>query len=57
MHNEKVQEPTFIAMAIRALVANYTMTSDAKPAIKQHGWERPMCNYVKLNVDEAFDPD
>ena len=57
MHNEKVQEPKFIAMAIRALVANYTMASDAKATIKRHGWERPRSNYVKLNVDGAFDPD
>ena len=57
MHNEKVQEPKFIAMAIRDLVANYTMASDAKATIKRHGWERPRSNYVKLNVDGAFDPD
>ena len=57
VHNEKVQEPKFIAMAIRALVANYTMASDAKATIKRHGWERPRSNYVKLNVDGAFDPD
>ena len=57
VHNEKVQEPKFIAMAIRALVANYTMASDAKVMIKQHGWERLRSNYVKLNMDWAFDQD
>uniref|UniRef100_M8ASY0 Uncharacterized protein n=1 Tax=Aegilops tauschii TaxID=37682 RepID=M8ASY0_AEGTA len=25
--------------------------------IKRHDWERPRSNYVKLNVDEPFDPD
>ena len=44
-------------MAIRVLVSNYTMASDAKATIKQHGWETPRSNYVKLNVDGTFDQD
>ncbi|KAM3228405.1 hypothetical protein ACQJBY_059825 [Aegilops geniculata] len=44
-------------MAIRALVANYTMASDAKVTIERYGWERPRSNYEKLNVGGAFDPD
>jgi hypothetical protein len=39
VYNENVQESKFIAMAIRALVVNYTMASDAKATIKRHGWE------------------
>ena len=57
MRIEMVQEHNFIAMEIRASFANYNMASDAKATIKRHGWERPRSNYVKLNVDGAFDPD
>ena len=57
MHNEKVYEPNFKAGAIRALVANYTITGESKATIKRHAWGKPRSNYVKLNVGGAFDLD
>ena len=33
------------------------MASEAKATIKRHGWERSKSNYVKINVDGAFDAD
>ncbi|XBI48054.1 hypothetical protein VPH35_111878 [Triticum aestivum] len=33
------------------------VASEANAKIERHGWIQPRINYVKLNVDGAFDPD
>jgi hypothetical protein len=54
MVGEKVKEPAKSALAIGTLYSNFVAANSAKPMIKKKGWEKPMQDFVKLNVDAAF---
>jgi ribonuclease HI len=44
-------------MSIRALVANHLKAWGTPPGVHRRGWTRLRTNYVKLNVDVAFNQE
>jgi hypothetical protein len=44
-------------MAIGALYSNFLAAYSAKQKMKKKGWVKPVQDFVKLNVDVAFDAD
>jgi hypothetical protein len=51
-----VKEPSKSALAIGVLYSNF-VAANSEPIIKKKGWEKPMQDFVKLNVDVAFYAD
>ena len=57
-HGEEIQSPLRSAQAIMALVLNYKRIKKVGAGpIARHGWEKPPEDFVKLDVDAAFDID
>lgn len=57
VHGEATQMPAQIAMVVRSLVANYAAAYSPKAAVKRGVWTPTPRNFVKPNVDAAFDSD
>ena len=57
-HGEPVQDPRRSAQSILALALNYSRIKKNRisPMVR-HGWTKPQVDFVKLNVDAAFDSD
>ena len=55
-HGETIQSSLRTAQSIMALSLNYKRIKKlgAQPIVR-HGWEKPPEDFVKLNVDAAFD--
>jgi ribonuclease HI len=56
-HDENVPPIMRCAMSIRALVANHLKAWGTPPGVHRRGWTRLRTNYVKLNVDVAFNQE
>ncbi|PNT70332.1 hypothetical protein BRADI_2g10133v3 [Brachypodium distachyon] len=57
VHDEAIQSPHRSAMANGALTANYWRASKKKAKVKNIGWTKPTEEFLKINVDAAFDID
>ena len=56
-HEEDIQNPMQIALAIRGLAANFSIAYSRKAKVHVEAWQKPPSGYMKLNVDTGFDQD
>lgn len=56
-HEEETQSVYNIFLSVKALTANFTIAASPKAKLRTEGWMKPRRNYVKLNIDAAFDAD
>jgi ribonuclease HI len=54
-HGESVKEPTQTAITIGVLYSNYVAAYSPKAKPRKATWEKPLQEFVKLNVDASFD--
>lgn len=50
-HDEPIQTPNQIQLAVRTLAGNFTLASYPNSKVKRGGWTKPIRGYVKFNVD------
>ena len=57
-HGEAIQTPARSAQSIIALTLNYKrIKKKGASPIQRHGWMKPTIDFVKLNVDAAYNED
>ncbi|KQK16265.2 hypothetical protein BRADI_1g27874v3 [Brachypodium distachyon] len=57
VRGEAIAKPARSSHAIAALATNYFRARRQNAGIRRHGWVRPKDDFVKLNVDAAFNAD
>jgi hypothetical protein len=53
-HGEIIPPIPKCAASIRGLAANYAKATKVQSAIVKQTWEKPRSNFLKLNVDAAY---
>ncbi|KAI4999787.1 hypothetical protein ZWY2020_004376 [Hordeum vulgare] len=56
-HGDEIQKASRIPLAIRGLLANFSIACAHIAKIRTGGWNKQPKGYMKLNVDAGFDQD
>ena len=57
VYDKVIQSAEKMVSSIKAITANFIASMAQKAVAKPEGWMKPPADFVKLNVDAAFDQE